>query len=485
VVFPVSAALVILFVTLTLVFRDQAAVTFGQLRIWVTTQFDWFFIVSANLFVVFLLLIAVSPLGRIRLGGKGARPEYRYPAWLAMLFAAGVGIGLMFFGVLEPVTHTLAPPLGVNPTDTATASAAGMSGAIFHWGLHAWACYVVVGLALAYFAYNRGMPLALRSAFEPLFGERVNGGLGNVVDILAVLATLFGLATSLGFGTDQIGAGLNYLLGIEPGNLLRVVTIGVIMAVALASVLAGLDRGIKRLSILNMVLAATLLLFVLVAGPTMQLLGGIGQNTMDYLRYLPALSNWMGRDDTAFMHDWTTFYWAWWIAWSPFVGMFMARVSYGRSVREFITWALIMPSLICIVWMSVFGGTALDQLLVQGNTSVAESVPELAMFKMLEQLPLTALASGLSVVLVAIFFITSADSGALVVDTLASGGRTDTHIIQRAFWCLLGGLVAIALLLGGGHGSLQALCLSAGLPFTVVLLLMCVSLLKGLIQDAQ
>ncbi len=482
-VFAVSAALSVLLVIATLLFREQATVIFADLRSWVTSTFDWFFVISANLFVLFCAVITVSPLGRIRLGGPDATPDYRYPTWLAMLFAAGVGIGLMFFGVLEPITHTLNPPLGIDPADTDTARAIGMSAAIMHWGLHAWAIYAVVGLSLAFFCFNRGMPLTLRSAFFPLFGTAVWGKLGHFVDIVAVLATLFGLSVSLGYGAEQISGGLNYLFDVPAGTPTKIILIVIIISMALLSVVAGLDKGVKRLSEINMGLAGLLWLFVLIAGPTAVIIATIGNSVIDYFRYLPGLSNWVGREDDAFLHGWTTFYWAWWISWSPFVGMFIARVSRGRTVREFITWVLIIPTIIGLIWMSTFGGTALHQYFETGYTGVANAAPELALFKMLEGLPFTQIVSIISVFLIAIFFVTSADSGSLVMDTITAGGKLDAPVQQRVFWCLLAGLVAIALLVGGGMASLQALTISIGLPFGVVLLLMCVGLFKGLRED--
>ena len=482
-VFIVSALLVVMLVIGTLLFPQQATAVFADLRVWTTETFDWFFFAASNLFVVFCIGIALSRLGRIRLGGKDAAPQYGYSAWLAMLFAAGVGIGLMFFGVLEPVTHTLAPPLGIDPADTDAARAAGMSAAILHWGLHAWAIYAVAGLSLAFFCFNRGMPLTLRSGFFPLIGKSVWGPFGHVVDIVAVLATLFGLAVSLGFGAEQIAGGLQYLFGIPATTATRAILIMVIIGIALMSVIAGLDKGVKRLSWINMVLAGLLWLFVLIAGPTLVILATIAMASVDYIYYLPALSNWIGREDTAFVRDWSTFYWAWWVAWAPFVGMFIARISFGRTVREFITWVLIVPTIIGILWMATFGGAALDQYFSGGYTGVAESVPELALFKMLEPLPMTGFVSAVSVFLITIFFVTSADSGSLVMDTITAGGKMDAPVQQRAFWCLLAGLAAMALMLGGGMSSLQALTLSVGLPFTVVLLCMCVGLVKGLREE--
>jgi BCCT family betaine/carnitine transporter len=482
-VFMISAVLAVTVVAGTLLFQSQAAVLFADIRQWITVTFDWFFMITANLFVLFCFAIAGSRLGRVRLGGEGAAPRYGYPGWLAMLFAAGVGIGLMFFGVLEPVTHTLNTPIGVDPAETEKASAVGMSAAIFHWGLHAWAIYAVVGLSLAFFCFNRGMPLTLRSAFYPLIGKAVWGPAGHVIDVTAVLATLFGLAVSLGLGAEQINGGLNYLFGVPIGNASKVVLILVIISIALVSVVAGLDRGVKRLSELNMGMAGLLWLFVLVTGPTLVILATISKSFVDYLYYLPGLSSWIDRSDTEFLHGWTVFYWAWWISWSPFVGMFIARISYGRTVREFIIWALIIPTVIGLIWMSTFGGTALEQLFSDGYRGVAESVPELALFKMLEELPYTRIVSTISVFLIAIFFVTSADSGALVMDTITAGGKMEVPVRQRVFWCILAGLVAVALMLGGGINSLQSMTISIGLPFDVVLLLMCVGLYRGLREE--
>ena len=360
-----------------------------------------------------------------------------------------------------------------------------MSSAILHWGLHAWAVYAVVGLALAFFCFNRGLPLTLRSSFYPLFGKAAWGPLGHVVDITAVLATIFGLATSLGLGAEQMAGGLNYLFGVTPSGATKVGLVAVIISIALVSVIAGLDKGIKRLSEINMVLAAILLLFVIIAGPTLVLIATFANAIVDYVVILPKLSNWIGREDLDFYHGWSTFYWAWWIAWSPFVGMFIARISYGRTVREFVTWVLLVPTVICIIWMSAFGGTALEQLFSDGYRGVADSVPELALFKMLERLPFTEFVSAGGLVLIAIFFVTSADSGSLVVDTITAGGKMDAPVRQRVFWCILVGLVAIALMLGGGVASLQALAISVALPFCIVLLMLCVSLFQGLREEAR
>ena len=483
-VFLISGVTIVAFVIGVLMFQEASAEAFGALRPWLTSTFDWVFMGAANLYVLFCLLLVVTPVGKVRLGGKDAKPDYSYAGWFAMLFAAGMGIGLMFFGVLEPVYHFQNPPLGVDPADTEAARAIGMAATIFHWGLHPWAIYAVVALALAFFAFNHGLPLTLRSAFYPIFGNLVWGWLGHIIDTLAVFATLFGLATSLGFGAEQATAGLNYLFDVPTGDTTKVVLILAITAVALVSVLAGLDKGVKVLSEINMVMALVLLLFVIAVGPTMDIVGGFFSGLGNYMADLVPLSNWVGREDTDFMHGWTTFYWAWWISWSPFVGMFIARVSRGRTVREFVICVLIIPMLVCVLWMNAFGGTAVSQFVNDGYTGVTETVsawtPELSLFRMLEPMPLAGITSFIGIVLVIVFFVTSSDSGSLVIDTITAGGKMDAPVAQRIFWCIFEGLVAIALLLGGGLGSLQAAAIATGFPFALVLLVMCYSTWKGL-----
>jgi BCCT family betaine/carnitine transporter len=488
-VFMVSALSIIALVLLTLMFQEGAAEMFGALRPWLTSTFDWVFMGAANIFVLFCLLLVVTPLGRVRLGGVDAKPDYSYAGWFSMLFAAGMGIGLMFFGVLEPVYHFQNPPLGVDADNTEAARAMGMAATIFHWGLHPWAIYAVVALALAFFTYNRGLPLTLRSAFYPILGDRVWGWPGHVIDTLAVFATLFGLATSLGFGAEQATAGLNYLFDVPTGDTTKVVLILLITAAALISVLAGLDAGVKRLSEINMTLALVLLTFVIAVGPTVEVFTGFFSGLGSYLANVVPLSNWVGREDTDFMHGWTTFYWAWWISWSPFVGMFIARVSKGRTVREFIICVLIIPTLVCVLWMNAFGGTAVSQYLNSGYTGVTETVanwaPELSLFKMLEPMPLSGITSFIGIVLVIVFFVTSSDSGSLVIDTITAGGKVDAPVAQRVFWCTFEGLVAIALLLGGGLASLQAASIATGFPFAVVLVAMCYIIWKGISTEPR
>jgi BCCT family betaine/carnitine transporter len=488
-VFVISAVTIIVFVLITLMFQDTVGPFFSELRPWLTSTFDWLFMGAGNIFVLFCLFLVVSPYGKIRLGGVDAKPDYSYSGWFAMLFAAGMGIGLMFFGVLEPVNHFQSPPLGVNPADTEAARSMAIAATIYHWGLHPWAIYAVVGLSLAFFCFNRGLPLTIRSAFYPLLGDRVWGWFGHIVDTLAVFATLFGLATSLGFGAEQATAGLNYLFGVPATDTTKVVLIVMITLVAMGSVLAGLDAGVKRLSEINMVLALLLLVFVITMGPTLNIITGFAKGVVDYLINVVPLSNWVGREDTGYMHGWTTFYWAWWISWSPFVGMFIARVSRGRTVREFVVCVLIIPTIVCVLWMNAFGGSAINQFITTGYTGVTETVanwtPELSLFKMLEPLPLTSISSFLGIVLVIVFFVTSSDSGSLVIDTITAGGKVDAPVAQRVFWCSFEGLVAIALLLGGGLGALQAAAIATGFPFAIVLVAMCVSTFMGLREEPR
>jgi len=499
-VFLISGLSIIAFVFYALVLPEQAESFFGWLRPAITSTFDGFFLTAANIFVLFCVFLIFSRFGSVRLGGADATPDYSYIGWFAMLFAAGMGIGLMFYGVSEPMSHfssslggiteeggarTDWAPLGAAAGNEAEAIRLGMAATVFHWGLHPWAIYAVVALALALFSYNKGLPLTIRSAFYPIFGDRVWGWTGHVIDTLAVFATLFGLATSLGFGATQANAGLNLLFGVPVGPTTEVILISAITSVALISVVRGLDGGVKILSEINMGLAALLLLFVLLVGPTLAILTGFGKSLLAYGEYLPALSNPFARADDNFRQGWTAFYWAWWISWSPFVGMFIARVSRGRSVREFIIAVLLVPSLVCVLWMSVFGGTAIQQFVQDGYTAVKDAPLELKLFEMLKELPLASITSFVGIILVVVFFVTSSDSGSLVIDTITAGGKVDAPVPQRVFWCIFEGAVAIVLLIGGGLSSLQAMVISTGLPFTIVLLLMCWAILRGLQDEVR
>lgn len=501
IVFSVSAIGIMLFTFLTLAFQNDAEPFFVAVRDWLTGHLDWFFLLSGNVFVVVCFGLILSPLGKVRLGGPDATPDYGYVGWFSMLFAAGMGIGLMFFGVSEPMTHygtafegisvaedglrTDWAPLGGAEGNEVEARRLGMAATIFHWGLHPWAIYAVVALALALFSYNKGLPLTLRSAFYPIFGERVWGWPGHIVDILAVFATVFGLATSLGIGAQQAAAGLNFLFGFGTGSSMLILLIILITLVAIGSVLRGLDGGVKILSEINMGLAALLLLFIIIAGPTLAIMTGFFDNLWAYAKNLPALSMPFSREDSNFTSGWTAFYWAWWISWSPFVGMFIARVSRGRTVREFLIAVLIVPTLFSVLWMTALGGTAIGQVVNDGYTAVQDAALELKLFQMLTQLPLTAITSFIGIVLVVLFFITSSDSGSLVIDTIAAGGKTNAPVIKRIFWASFEGAVAIALLLGGGLAALQAMAVSTGLPFTFVLLAACYAVVRGLMNEPR
>ena len=499
-VFSISALAIVLFVVLTLALQSEVEPLFTAMRGWLTNNLAWFFLGSANIFVLLCLGLIVSPLGKVRLGGKEATADYSYAGWFSMLFAAGMGIGLMFYGVAEPMSHfssalggtsvengvrTDWAPLGAAAGDAQAAASLSMAATIFHWGLHPWAIYAIVALALALFSFNKGLPLSIRSIFYPLLGERIWGWPGHVIDILAVFATLFGLATSLGLGAQQAAAGLDHLFGISATDTTKVLLVVGITAIALCSVLAGLDKGVKRLSEINMVLAILLLLFIIVVGPTLAILTGFFDNLGSYLVNLPALSNPFGREDANFSQGWTAFYWAWWISWSPFVGMFIARVSRGRTVREFLVAVLLVPSLVSVLWMTAFGGTALGQVVGDGFTGVQDAALELKLFVMLGELPLTQISSFVGIILVVVFFVTSSDSGSLVIDTITAGGKVNAPVPQRAFWAILQGVVAISLLLGGGLVALQAMAVSTGLPFTIVLLVGCVSIVKGLMSEPR
>ena len=487
-VFVIASIAILAFVVGSLVFQEGATKLFGNVRVWLTTNLDWWFMDITNLLLLFCLFLIVSPLGKVRLGGADAKPEYSNLTWLAMLFAAGVGIGLLFFGVAEPVYYFQKPPLGITP-GTAEAATAGIAATVFHWGLHGWAIYGVVGLALGFFAYNRGLPLTIRSAFYPLLGDRVWGWPGHIIDTFAIFAGMFGLATSLGLGVQQVTTGLNYVFDIPANNTTMVVLIVVITAIAMISVLTGINVGIKRLSQFNIIVAVLLLLAVIILGPTLYILSSIFTSFGVYFAKIRPLSNWVGRTDTSFLHDWTTFYWAWWIAWAPFVGTFIARISKGRTVREFMIFVLVLPTLLCLLWFAAFGGTALHQHMVDGYTGVTENVEawklEIALFKMFDKLPLTVLLSSVAMMLTIIFFVTSSDSGSLIIDTIAAGGKIDAPVPQRVFWCSLEGLVAIALLLGGGLKSLQAASLATGFPFAIVLLGMAVCVWIGLRDELR
>ncbi|MGF1513691.1 MAG: BCCT family transporter [Elainellaceae cyanobacterium] len=489
-VFLVSAGLILLFVVVTLVFREPAETAFGAIQTFIANAMGWFLILAVSLYLGIAVILALSKFGKIRLGGQNAKPDFPTFAWLAMLMSAGMGIGLMFWSVAEPIYHFQAPPalLGTIEPMSQDAAQQALGITFFHWGLHAWGIYAIVGLALAFFTFNWGLPLTIRSVFYPILGDRIYGWAGNAIDILAVASTLFGLATSLGFGVQQVNAGFNFLAGLPISVPVQVGLIAIITGFATASVVSGLDAGVRRLSELNIILAGILMAFVLLVGPTLFILGTFVQVTGYYVASLPTLSFWTETfsGEGAWQNSWTVFYWGWWISWSPFVGIFIARISKGRTVREFLLGVLLLPTVLTFLWMSVFGGTAMFMELGDQQGTISAAVDEnvaTALFVMLQQLPLTAITSFVGIVLVVVFFVTSSDSGSLVVDSITSGGKLDSPTPQRVFWAVTEGVVAAVLLLGGGLQALQTAAITTGLPFAIVLLVMCYSLYRGLSQE--
>ncbi len=484
-VFGSSIGLIILVVVVTLTNLDVAEATFNAIRDAITETTGWFLILCVQAFLLFCIFIAASRFGHIRLGGPGARPVFTTPAWFSMLFSAGMGIGLMFWSVAEPLMHLQNPP-GASGM-TAEGAVRAMDLTFLHWGFHAWGIYALVGLALAYFTFNLGLPLTIRSAFYPLLGERIYGPIGNIIDILAVIATLFGVATSLGFGVAQINAGLNYVFDVTISSSVQVALIAFITAVATISVVSGLDRGIKRLSQINLGVALVLMVFLLVAGPTLFLMKSLVQDSGHYLQNLLTLGSWTEAygQDASWQGSWTVFYWSWWIAWSPFVGMFIARISRGRTVREFVLGVLIVPTILTFVWITTFGGSAIYETLFV-DTRIADAANAnvaTALFELLQRYPMANMSALVAIFLVFIFFVTSSDSGSLVIDIITSGGELDPPVAQRVFWAVTEGVVAAVLTIGGGLTALQTASITTGLPFAVVLVLMAYCLLKAFREE--
>lgn len=487
VVVPALAALVLLLV-LCAVRPELADVVFGTAQRWVTGRFDWFYTLAVTGFLAFLIIVAASRFGDIRLGPDEAEPEFSFVSWTAMLFAAGMGIGLMYFGVGEPMQHYLQPP-SANP-QTALAAREAMLTTFFHWGFHAWAIYGVMGLALAYFAFRYNLPLTMRSGLYPLLRERINGALGHGVDAFALIGTVAGIATTLGYGVLQLGAGLHLVGGWQTdSDTFRVVLVCGVVALAGASAASGLGNGVRRLSELNLALAFLLLAFVIIAGPTVFLLQAFSENVGDYLSNLvslsfrtfaytpPNASDWFG--------NWTIQYWAWWMSWSPFVGMFIARISRGRTVRQFVIGVLIAPTLFNLLWMTAFGNTAiwLDTHAAMGKLAQTATNVDALLFRFFDFFPGSTALSWLAIVLIAVFFITSADSGAFVIDTIASRGAAHSPVWQRLFWAAVLGATAAILMLAGGLKALQAMTLVAALPVAIIMVLLCYGLWRGMLAD--
>jgi choline/glycine/proline betaine transport protein len=484
-VFFISSAIILAMMLIGVVFPQDAERIFSSTQTVVIETFGWFYLLAVGIFVFVVLFLAISRYGQLKLGPDEAEPDYSYLSWLAMLFAAGMGIGLMFYAVSEPILHYSVPPEATPGSFDAARQA--MSITFFHWGIHAWAIYAVVGLSLAYFSFRYNLPLTIRSGFYPLIKERIHGPIGDAVDVFAICGTLFGIATSLGLGVLQINAGLNYLLGVPQVAWVQVLLIVVVTGLATLSVVSGLDVGIRRLSEGNLILAVLLMLFVLVAGPTEFIFRAFVQNVGTYLdTFIERTFKLYAYEPRDWVSNWTLFYWAWWIAWSPFVGMFIARISRGRTVREFVVGVLFVPSAFTFFWMTVFGNTAISLDMGTAAGAISQAVGadiSVALFQFFQYLPFPAVASTLGIILVAVFFVTSSDSGSMVIDTIAAGGTSETPLWQRIYWCSLEGLVAAGLLLAGGLTALQTMTLISALPFTLILLLLAFGLLRGMRAD--
>ena len=480
---------VVLLVAMILIAPEQTQTLLNAAKSGIFANFSWFYVLAFSVFLGFLVILSVSSLGNIKLGNDEEEPEFGFLSWLAMLFAAGMGVGLMFFGVAEPLTHYL--------SDITTGSAEhkqqeALLHTLFHWGIHAWAVYGTIALALAYFGFRYKLPLALRSCFYPLLKERINGKLGDLIDIMALLATLFGVITTLGFGASQLGAGLHQLGWISENSFsLQVVVIAVVMSLAIFSAISGVGKGVKILSELNLTLAFCLLIFVLVAGPTLYLLSAFSDNIGTYLSNLVQLSfktYVYEQEHTGWFSGWTILYWAWWCSWAPFVGLFIARISKGRTIREFIFGVLVIPSMFGILWFTVFGNTAiwLNDGEAAGTLGQMISSPETLLFKFLDYLPLSSVTGLVSLVVISLFFITSADSGIYVLNNIASRDKSlAAPRWQAVMWGILMSVVSIVLMQSGGLANLQAMTLLVALPFAMLMLLMCFSLWKGLNADKK
>lgn len=483
-VFLGTVIIIALFLAVVVIAPSSFELLTQQLKQWITDSFSWFYVLSVAFFLILLIYIACSAIGRIKLGPDHSQPEYSNGSWFAMLFTAGMGIGLMFFGVAEPVMHYVNPPSGDAQTIDAAQQALRVT--FFHWGLHAWAIYAVVGLALAYFAYRHNLPLKTRSALYPLIGKKIYGPWGDSIDIFATIGTVFGVATSLGFGVTQINSGLHYLFGVEQSTNIQVLLIIFVSILASLSVFLGLDKGVKRLSELNLVLALILLVFVFIAGPSIYLLQTTIQNTGQYISNLFTMTfNLYAYQPNGWIGGWTILYWAWWISWSPFVGMFIARVSRGRTIREFIVGVLLIPTGFTIIWMGFLGNAALFSIIHEHQTTLIQAVQQdssVALFEFLGHLPWSGVMNILATILVVLFFVTSADSGALVTDYLTAKTE-NSPTWQRLFWTVLMAVLAIILLLVGGLAALQSSIIMSALPFTVVMLLMSWGLIKALHLD--
>jgi len=483
-VFFGGAGLIFVGLIFTILAGDAAERLFAAIKDWISTYTGWFLVLTMNFVLATCIGIMVSPLGRLRIGGADAKPEFGYMSWFAMLFSAGMGIGLLFYGVAEPMFHYVANPL--SEPGTIESAKMAMQLTYLHWGLHPWAIYAMIGLGLAFFGFTEGLPLSIRNVFYPVLKDRIYGGFGNAIDILATISCLYGVATSLAFGVQQVNAGMAHLFGIPQNPWVQLILIVGITALATWSVVRGLEGGIKLLSNINIGLALLLMLFVFVLGPTLFVLNGLVENLGNYIQNFFNLGFWNETytEGGRWQNSWTIFYWAWWIAWCPFVGMFIARVSYGRTLREYLTCVLVVPTAVTFCWMTIFGNSAIYIERYMGGgmaKAVQENIP-VSLFVFLENFPLSWLTSILAIVVVIFFFVTSSDSGSMVIDIITAGGNPDPPKPQRLFWAILEGTVAAILLLGGGMVALQTAAISTGLPFAIVMFLMCFAVVKGLVD---
>lgn len=486
-VFITSALLILGFVVFGVVWPGVAEEVFSSVQDWISIRAGWFYTIVVSAFVVVILWFGLGRFGRIRLGPEGSRPDYGYLTWFAMLFSAGMGIGVLFWSVAEPLNHFAAPPYG--EAETAEAARQAVNLTYLHWGLHGWGIYAVVGLGLAYMSFRRGLPMAMRSTIHPLVGDRIFGPLGHAVDVFAILGTMFGVATTLGIGAQQTGAGLDHIFGTGTGVGIEIAIIVVFTTVAVASVVTGLDRGIKRLSQFALALGVAMFGYVLLLGPTTYALTATVENIGYYIQYLPETA-FRGHvyADTTWMADWTLFYWGWWLAWSPFVGIFIARISRGRTIREFVLGVMLVPTLFVFVWYGVFGNMALRGVLAGQRDELLDTAVEnipAAIFVFFEDLPLTPIVASVGLLVIAIYFVTSSDSASYVIDMLASGGHPNPPTASRVFWATSEGLVAVMLLVAGGLDAMRAFQLTTGLPLGVLLVAICAALVVALRHDLR
>ena len=483
-VFLISASIMLILIILCSFFTQWSENFFQSVQKTITFYFGWVFTAATSFFLIFTTALALSRYGKVRLGDPDEKPAFKGITWFAMLFSAGMGIGLVFWSIAEPITHYIKPPIGIGKTSLAKELA--MEFTYFHWGLHAWAIFMVSALSLSYFSYCKGLPLTIRSVFYPILGEKIFGPAGHVIDIFAVVGTMFGISTSLGLGAMQVNSGLNFIMKIPISYLSQIILIIIITAVATVSVLLGLEKGVSRLSKLNLWLAGLLLLLITSFGPTNYVIQNFFDSIQGYFRSILVFI-FMGEkiSDSTWRSSWTTFYWAWWVSWAPFVGMFIARISRGRTIRQLILAGLFGPSLVTFLWLSIFGGTALNLEIVQ-NKPISEAVFDnigTSLFITIEHLPFHEILAVLSAIVIIVFFVTSSDSGSLVIDMLTAGGDPNPPVNQRVFWALMEGAIAIALLLAGGLSTLQTATIASGFPLTLLLMVMCFALSKALRED--